>query len=57
MADRSPDADRIADALRSDGFSVITSDLVALPERVARLTPWAVVIDIEHAHADAVVPR
>jgi DnaJ-like protein len=57
MADRSLDARPVAEALRERGFAVLTCDVVALPERVARTEPLAVVVDLEEAHAEAVVAR
>jgi hypothetical protein len=57
MADRGPDGPRIGAALREAGFSLVTCDVVALPERVARIDPVAVVLDVEQPHAEVAVAR
>ena len=54
LADRS-EGDKIVAALRGEGFSVITSDVVALPERIVRLRPFATIVDLEQPHAEAVL--
>ncbi|HZO13721.1 MAG TPA: hypothetical protein VFB62_10690 [Polyangiaceae bacterium] len=53
LADRSSEGDKIVAALRGEGFSVITSDVVALPERIVRLKPFATIVDLEQPHAEA----
>ena len=52
IADRTAEADEVASALRAVGFSVVTSDAIALPERVARLEPFAVLLDLEQSSAE-----
>jgi hypothetical protein len=51
IAARGDDAHELSEALREARLSVITSSVVALPERCARLRPFAVVVDVEQAHA------
>jgi hypothetical protein len=57
MADRGPDGPRVGAALREAGFSLVTCDVVALPERVARIDPVAVVLDVEQPHAEVAIAR
>ena len=57
MADRSSDADALANELRAEGYSVVTSDIVALPERIERIEPFAIIVDIEQANAEVGVKR
>lgn len=57
MADRSEEADSIASALRGVGLSVLTCDVVALPERAARVEPVAILVDLEQANARLAIER
>jgi len=57
IADRGPEADPIGEALRRADLAVVTCDVVALPERVTRIDPIAMVVDTEQPHAEAVLER
>ncbi len=57
VADRSAEGERVVEALRAHGYSVVTSDAIALPERVARIDPFAVLVDIEQAHAEVAMHK
>jgi len=57
VADRGPEAEPIAEALRRADLSVVTCDVVALPERVTRIVPIAVLVDAEQPHAETVLER
>lgn len=57
MADRTEGAEELARALRADRLSVLTCDVVAIPERAARVDPFAVVVDIEQPNAAPVIAR
>lgn len=57
MADRSDEADSIASALRGVGLSVLTCDVVALPERATRVEPVAILVDLEQANARLAIER
>lgn len=57
VADRGPEAAPIAEALRRADLAVVTCDVVALPERVTRIDPIAMLVDAEQPHAEAVLER
>ncbi len=57
LADPSAEGDLIAAALRQNGLSVISSEIVALPERVSRLQPLAVVVNLDQPHVDVALQQ
>ncbi len=57
VADSSIDGAALAALVEDAGLTLLSSDAVALPERVARLAPLAIVVDLESAHAPDAVRR
>ncbi len=57
MADRADGAEELARALQAEGLSVLSCDVIALPERAARVDPFAVVVDIEQPNAAPALTR
>jgi hypothetical protein len=57
MADRSDEAGAIAELLRGEGLSVLSCDVIALPERASRADPVAILVDLEQANVSAAIQR
>ena len=57
VADRTGGSDVLAEALRREGFGVLNCDVIALPERTARVDPFAVVVDLEQPNAAPAMAR
>jgi len=57
LADPSSEGDLIAAALRQNGLSVVSSEIVALPERVSRLHPLAVIVNLDQPHVDVALEQ
>ena len=55
MAQGNGDAEAISSTLNDAGFAVVSCNVIALPERVTRVAPFGVVIDMTETHVDVVL--